>query len=207
MKNGLLIWNVVLTLIAGYLLITHFGAKKAEKTASNSTSPTGIPSAPGSFRIAYFDQDSVEGNYNMIKDVIAEIEKKEVDYNNKLAGLDATYRRKEMEYQQKGTMTQVEIDKARQDLSQLRSRLNSDRQVLDLDYQSYVTTRNISVKKSIEDFLSKFNQSKNYSYIISAEQGGIFYYKDSAYNITGDLIKGLNEEYSQKKKELEKGKQ
>jgi hypothetical protein len=27
MKNGLLIWNVVLTLVAGYLLISHFSTK------------------------------------------------------------------------------------------------------------------------------------------------------------------------------------
>ena len=28
MKNGLLIWNAVLTLVAGYLLFTHFTSKK-----------------------------------------------------------------------------------------------------------------------------------------------------------------------------------
>ena len=204
MKNGLLIWNVVLTILTGYLLITHFTSAKGDKVASKTISSTGASSAPTSFRIAYFDQDSVESNFNMIKDVISEIEKKEVEYNNKLAGLDATYRKREMEYQQQGNMSQAEVEKARQDLMQLRNRLNNDRQALDLDYQSYVTTRNISVKKSIEDYLAKYNQSKNFSYIISAEQGGIFYYKDSAYNITGDIIKGLNEEYSLKKKETGK---
>lgn len=200
MKNGLLIWNIVLTILTVYLLITHFGGRKEDKVASKTTTSTDGTS-PTSFRIAYFDQDSVESNYNMIKDVISEMEKKEVEYNNKVAGLGATFRKRQMEYSQRTDMTQADVEKARQDLSQLESRLNNDRQSLDLEYQSYVTTRNVAVKKSIEDYLTKYNQSKNYSYIISAEQGGIFYYKDSAYNITGDLIRGLNEEYKEKKKD------
>ena len=34
MKNGLLIWNVVLTLVAGYLLFTHFTGKEQIRKSS-----------------------------------------------------------------------------------------------------------------------------------------------------------------------------
>ena len=54
------------------------------------------------------------------------------------------------------------------------------------------------MKKKIEDFLTEYNKDKNYSYIVSYEQG-LFYYKDTAYNITDDVIKGLNEQYKNKK--------
>ena len=54
------------------------------------------------------------------------------------------------------------------------------------------------VKTKIENFLKEYNKTKNYSYIVSYEQG-LFYYKDTAYNITSDVIRGLNEMYKSKK--------
>ncbi|MEI9908824.1 MAG: OmpH family outer membrane protein [Bacteroidota bacterium] len=54
------------------------------------------------------------------------------------------------------------------------------------------------LKTKIEEFLKEYNKTKNYSYIIVYEQG-LFYYKDTAYNITADVIKGLNEMYKSKK--------
>ena len=63
--------------------------------------------------------------------------------------------------------------------------------------------KNLAVKTKIEDFLKKFNSDNRYSYIISYEIG-LFYYKDTAYNITNQLIKGLNEDYRNNKSNTEK---
>jgi outer membrane protein len=54
------------------------------------------------------------------------------------------------------------------------------------------------LKNKIEEFLKEYNKTKNYSYIVSYEQG-IFYYKDTVYNITSEVISGLNEIYKLKK--------
>jgi outer membrane protein len=56
------------------------------------------------------------------------------------------------------------------------------------------------LRKQVEEYLKDYNKSKKYAYILSYEPGFIIYYKDSAYNITGDLITGLNEQYKSKKK-------
>ena len=56
------------------------------------------------------------------------------------------------------------------------------------------------IKQKIEDFVKDYNVSKNYSYIV-AEEPGLFYYKDSVYNITADVIRGLNDKYKTSKKE------
>ena len=53
-------------------------------------------------------------------------------------------------------------------------------------------------RPEIEDFLKEYNKDKRYTYIVSYEQG-LFYYKDSSYNVTADVIKGLNERYKVKK--------
>lgn len=204
MKNGLLIWNVVLTLIVAYLLVTHFTGKTEGKVVSKTASSTGTAAAPGTFRIAYFEQDSVESSYNMIKEVVSDMEKKEGELNNSLAGLQSTFNKKRQELESRGNMSPAEIENANAELNQLGNRLAARKQELEMEYQSYATTRNIAVKKNVLDFLEKYNKDKNYTYIISTNESGVFYYKDSAYNITADIVAGLNEEYSKKQKEKSK---
>lgn len=200
MKNGLLIWNVLLTIIAGYLLFAHFNHKSGRMVAGSQINrDTSLAHFP--FRIAYFEMDSVENHFDMVKDVKAEIAKKDEEYTNSLSQLEYTYQNKIREYQQKeksGTMVQADYEKAQIDIRQLEDRLKNRKQELDQQYQDFVMRRNLSVKKKIEDFLTEYNKAKNYSYIVAYEQG-LFYFKDTVYNITADVIKGLNEEYKRKK--------
>ena len=100
MKNGLLVWNIVLTLLVGYLLITQFNKKGAVVSGNKNASKDSNMVSSG-FRIAYFEMDSVENHFNMVKDIKAEISKKDEEYTNGLSQLDATYRNKIQEYQQK----------------------------------------------------------------------------------------------------------
>ena len=200
MKNGLLVWNVILTLVAGYLLYSHFSKKGNSAVAARKAVKDSI-SDNKPFRIAYFEMDSVQANTFLVKDVQAEIEKREKEYTGQLSQHEYAYRNKLQEYQQKekaGTMVQADYEKAQIDLKQLEDRLKNKRQELDQQYQDFVMRSQLSLKKSIEEFVTKYNETKQYSYIISYEQG-LFYYKDTIYNITADLVKGLNDEYKNKK--------
>lgn len=198
MKNGIVIWNVLLTLLGGYLLFAQFSKKgdavSAKKQASDSASPN------TSFRIAYFEMDSIEAHFEMVKDVKSEIEGKEKEYSNNLSQLDLTYRRKIEEYRQKqSSMTQADFEKAQMDLKQLEDVLKGRKQEMDSQYQEFVTKKQLSIKKEIEDFIAEYNKDRTYAYIL-ANEPGILYYKDSSFNITPDVIKGLNLKYKDKKK-------
>jgi outer membrane protein len=200
MKNGLLAWNLVLTIIAGYLLFSHFSKKNDKVDAPGKVSSKDHSADSSGFRIAYFEMDSIENNLDMVKAVKAEIAKKDEEYNYGLSQIDWTYQKKVQEYQQKSSgMTQADYEKAQGDLRQLEQSLKSRKQELDQQYHDFVMRRNLSVKKKIEDFLAKYNKDGKYSYIVAYEQG-LFYYKDTAYNITNDLIRGLNVEYKNEKK-------
>ncbi len=199
MKNALVIWNVVLTGLVAFLLFSLFSNKKATKTSLTATGKDSL-SVDRPFRIAYFEMDSVESSFDMVKDIKAEVSKKDEEYNKGLSQLEYTYRKKIQEYQQKGeSMTQADYEKAQIELRQLEERLKGQRQTLDQQYQEFVTKRNLSLKKTIEDFIAIYNKEKYYSYIIVYDSG-LFYYKDSAYDITADVIKGLNEMYTKTKK-------
>ena len=196
MKNGILVWNVLLTIAAGVLFFLYFGNKKT--TAGASEKPASAASA-GAFRIAYFEMDSVENNFDMVKDVKAEISRKEEEYSNGLGRLDNTYRKRVQDYQAKGSqMTQQDYENAQIDLKRLEETLKGEKQRLDTEYQDFVTKRNVKVKKEIEDFIANYNKDKKYSYIVASDQG-LFYYKDSVYDITSEVITGLNNSYKPKK--------
>lgn len=196
MKNGLLIWNVILSLVAAILLFFQFGPKK------NSTGTGKIlakdSTAGNQFRMAYFEMDSVESNFNVVKDVKAEINTKGIEYTNSLNLLDQEYKNRfnELSSQQ---LTPEQTEAAQNELRQLAEKLKNQKQDLDQKYQDFLMRKNLDIKKKIEDYLKVYNKEKNYSYIISYEQG-LFYFKDTAYNITGDIIKGLNDYYKPVKK-------
>jgi outer membrane protein len=203
MKNGLLVWNVLLTLIAGYLLFTQFSKKKDSGAAQSKHSVKNSDTIQQPFRIAYFEMDSVQANALMVKDVQSDIEKKERDYNSQLLPYENNYRNKLMEYQQKekaGAMQPVDYEKAQVVLRELEGKLNDKRKELDQQYQEFVMRSQLKLKKDIEEFVADYNKDKQYSYIVSYEQG-LFYYKDTLYNITQDLVKGLNEKYKKNKKD------
>ena len=198
MKNGLLVLNVLLLILVGILFFLHFNSKKAPalnpSTSKITTSNTSTP-----LRIAYFEMDSIENSFAMVKDVKNELGKKEDAVNSELSKLEKTYRNKVAQYQSQGqTMTQVQSEMAQKDVLQMQQTLQSRKQALDQEYQDYYMRKMKDVKTKIEEFLKQYNAQKGFSYILAYDPG-LFYYRDTAYNITADVIKGLNKGYTKNK--------
>jgi outer membrane protein len=197
MKNGMLIWNVVLSLVAGVLLFLQLGNRK--KNTGIGKDPVKDTTANHLFRMAYFEMDSVEANFTAVKEVKAEIIAKETEYTNSMNQLDQVYKNKYNEYAQKPSMTQEETEAAQIVLKQLGESIKSQKQDIEQKYQDLVMRKNLEIKKKIEDFIKEYNKTKNYSFIVT-DDTGLFYFKDSVYNITSEVIKGLNELYRSPKK-------
>ena len=119
--------------------------------------------------------------------------------NNEMASLEKKYRDKISQYQnQASSMTQVQSEMANRDVLQMQETIRGKKQELDSKYQDLYMRKMRDVKSKIEDFLKEYNSEKGFSYILAYEPG-LFYYKDTAYNITPDVIKGLNKRYEKKK--------
>ncbi|HEV7620633.1 MAG TPA: OmpH family outer membrane protein, partial [Flavisolibacter sp.] len=95
-------------------------------------------------------------------------------------------------------MTQIQSEQANRDMLQLQETIRGQKQEMDQKYQDYYMRKMQDVKSKIEDFLKEYNKTKGYSYIFGYEPGFI-YYRDTMYNITKDLVKGLNEQYAKRK--------
>lgn len=194
MNRGLLLFNIVLLVLVGVLFYLHFAPGKSEGVKPVA----GTAPAAKEFKIAYFEMDSLEASFSMVKDVKSELARKEEAINSELARLDKTYREKANMYQgQAATMSQVQSEMATRDMMQLQQTMQSRKASLDQEYQDFYMRKMRDVKTKIEEFLKDYNNRKGYSYIFAYEPG-LFYYRDTAYNITADVIKGLNAGYKKK---------
>jgi outer membrane protein len=198
MKNGMLIWNILLTVVAGILLFLYFGNNK--KGSTQKTAITDTSNKVHSTRIAYINMDSVEEKYLYAREILEEVRKTEQDNNFRLQKMSDDYNKKLQGYvqqDQSAGLTQLS-DAHQQDLRETEKRINDQKQVLDQDYVKKVQQLEGSLRERIKTYLKEFNSDRRYAYIMSLEDR-VFYYVDTVYDITVDVIKGLNEKHKSKK--------
>ena len=189
MNRSFIIWNVLLKAGLLFLGVSYFSScGKARSLKSNS---------PGTFSMAYFEMDSIETNFNLVKELKEELSKKEQSMEQEMQKMAGNAQQRYNYYQQQastGLMNESQSEAAGRELRNLEEQMKNRKQALDAEYGDFVMRRQNEIKSKIEAYLQEYNKSHSYTYIVSYEQG-LFYYKDSVNNITADLIKGLNERY------------
>jgi outer membrane protein len=197
MKNISTILSVLALVLIGVLFYLHFSQGDKQKKVTVPTDKNTITS----FAIAYFDIDSLQEHYEYFKDVSGDIKKKESSMNAELNDLTNKYQRTIRKWQEKGNnITQAEGETAQREVGLLQQQYQQRKGELEQEMQKLQVDRMSELRKQVEEFLKEYNKNKKYSYILSYEPGFIIYYRDSAYNITGDLINGLNTQYKENKK-------
>jgi outer membrane protein len=192
MKNFTIGLNAALVIAVAVLFYLQFANKKSVATAPATV-------ANNSFKIAYFESDSLETGFEYYKEVSKELAASEQQKRSDLLSQRNAYIEKVKEYQAKGqSMTQMEAAKANQDVEERQKAIQSNEQQKSQEIQDERFKKLLDVKKKIEDYLKEYNKNKTYAFILSSSSE-LMYYKDSAYDITKDLIKGLNQKYPKKK--------
>ena len=193
MKNALYIINGILLIAVGVLFHLFFTEKK---TASIVRSSTWTDTSKAPTRIAYFEWDSIE-NQKFYKEMQNELNQKKEEVDRQKMKLGQIYQQRLDSYNKK-EMSQVESERAAQDMRNLEQNLRGQADKLDQNLNDYILRKKVEFNDKIRKFLNEFNQNKKFSYIIANEPGFIFY-RDSAFNITNDVIAGLNQTFTKKK--------
>jgi outer membrane protein len=148
------------------------------------------------FKIAYFDLDSLQAHYDYFKDVQDLAKSKENAMNLELSSMDRANQKKINEWRQKGnTMTQTEGEQAQQDYQQMQQRFAARKQELEQQLYKDEEDMRTNIRRKVEEYLKDYNKQKQYSYIIAYDGNSFVYNKDTIYNITNDLVEGLNATY------------
>jgi outer membrane protein len=196
MKNGLLVLNAVLVVLVGVLFYLHFSSRKETATVKAASANTN--NGNNAFRIAYIDVDSLQKNCKMFKDIDAELSRREESANTEIQRMEKALRDRYAYYQSNQQMTQVQSEQASYELQQMKANMDNKTRNLQQDYQDYKVRRMKDVRDKIDEFLKDYNKDRRYSYIMAYEPN-IFYYRDTLYDITKDVIQALNNGYNQKK--------
>jgi outer membrane protein len=195
MKNFLLVINIVLIILVGVLFYLHFSSSP-KKVVATTQGPS--KEAPTGFKIAYFEMDSVENNYELLKDIRNQLKTKEQALSSELNQMKNGYMAEVNKFnQQAPTMSQEQAGAVQQQLMQKQKRIQDREQAMGLDMQDATFKKMQDVNKRIEGFLKDYNKDKGYSYILAYSPGTI-YYKDSTFDITQDVLRGLNDGYKKK---------
>ena len=191
MKSISWVVNGVLAIAVIVLYFLHF---------NNSSLPVESAAlSSDNVKIAYFEIDSIQNNYEFFKDVKSALQVKDMDNAKQLTALKNAYIAKYQDLQKNGQyLSQAEVGSRQQDLVQAEKNYTNKEQQLSQELQEESFKRLQEVKKKIEVYLEKYNKNKTFSYIFSSNPD-LMYYKDTAYDITEDIIKGLNDEYKPKK--------
>lgn len=159
-------------------------------------------------KIAYVEVDSLMSQYNFCKEYTLILQKKSNNARNTLNQKGAQLQKAAANFQEKlqsngfasreeAERVQMALQRQQQDLQELQNRLGSE---LDAETAKF----NDALRDSLQNFLKVYNKSKKYDIILS-KAGDNILYAAKKYDITQDVINGLNKRYkSTIKKEAEK---
>lgn len=197
MRNISIYLSLLALIGVGVLFYLQFSSPgKSVKQTVSKTSDT-----KENFSIAYFDIDSLQDKYEYFKDVSGDLKNKEASVTAQLNSLQDGYQKRVRELQEKSaTMTQAEGEAAQREYAQMQQKFQQKQMALEQDLKKQQLDMMTSVRNKIENYLKDFNREKGYAFILSYEPGFMLYYRDSLYDITNEVIKGLNDEYKKEKK-------
>ena len=199
MNKGLLALNIVLLIGVAILFILFFSKKDKMTSVIPLRIGTDTAAKWEHTPVAYFDMDSIEANFFLWKQVQAEVVKREAGINDTITqmrnGFQSYYQKLQA---QSANLSPRQKDSLGNELAQMDAEIKNRTAELNQKYQTYFMSRQQEIVTKIKNYCKEFNKDKKYSYIIAREPG-LFYYTDTAYNVTSELLKGLNAFYSKKK--------
>lgn len=195
MKNLSVALNAILLVLVIILFVMFHNMKKSVGQDENSGTDVGKNKL---LRIAYVNADSINFNYLLMKDFNAEIQQKEAQfqeaYNTKAKKLQDEYQAY-MQKKQAGNTSQLDDQKAEQDLGAKKNELDEMQQQRD-ELVKDVQERNFELQKKIQKFIVDYNKKAKFDYILGYENvGGSLLYGNDSLDITKPIVAGLNQQY------------
>ena len=170
--------------------------KMDEQPASADVATTGM-------KIAYVEVDSLMTQYTFAKDYSVTLEKKSNNARNTLNQKGNALQAAVNNFQQKinnngfqsreqAASVQAAIERQQRDLQTLQARLETE-------LANETAKFNEALRDSLQNYLKAYTKDKKYDIILS-KAGDNILFADKKYDITQDVINGLNKRYKPSKK-------
>ena len=162
--------------------------------------------APVELKIAFIEVDSIMTQYAFCKDYTQILQKKGQNIQNTLAAKQRSLEQAAANFQQKlqqNAYTREQAEGIQASLQKQAADLDVLNQRLTNEFQTETDKYNNALRDSIQNFLARYNKDKKYSLILS-KAGDNLLYADKAFDITAEVIAGLNKAYKPGKKDAAK---
>ena len=198
MKNINYIINGILAAAVIVLFVLQFSGKSAsEPSATPSEQPeNAIPA--GEVAIAYFDIDSVMASWSLYTDVQERLAAKQRQLESDFESKSQSFMKRVEDAQykiQRQLVTRAEAEQLQQQLASEEQNLMGLQSNYSTELQEEAIVRNRQMIDNIERYVEEYNKDKGYSFIFSYSFGGNLIYGEDAYNITREIIEGINKAY------------
>ena len=154
----------------------------------------------GDLKIAYVEVDSIMSQYKFCKEYSLILQKKGQNIQNTLAKKQEALQVAVANFQQKvqqNAYTREQAEAINAGLQKQGNDLQVLNQRLSTEFQNETDKFNKALRDSIQHYLAVYNKDKKYS-IIFSKQGDNLLYADKAYDITNEIVAGLNKAYKGK---------
>lgn len=197
MKNVNYVISGVLALCIIVLFILHFTAHPQRLAASEFSGTSSDSLHTATLPIAYIKLDSLFTNYEYYNELNSILLKKSDDAQSKLVR-NANQFKSDMEKFQKKVQDNAFISRESFENEQRTlARKQENLQNMERDLASELALEqqklNTQLKDSIDAFLKDYNKAKKYQLIFTGE---VILHGEDAYDITQDVVDGLNRRYS-----------
>lgn len=164
--------------------------QEAEKTTAESTE--------NAQKIGYVEIDTLMSQYNFCKDYTLLMNQKGENIRNTLANKERALHNQAAELQKKyesnAFTTRDQLERAQMSLAKQQQDLQALNDQLMAEFANEQNKYNNQLRDSIQAFLKEYNKSKKFDIIIS-KAGDNLLYANPKYDITNNVVKGLNKRY------------
>lgn len=190
-NNTLLIWNIALTLLVGFLFIMQFsGPKPAAETTGAEEAAEEKP-----LHIVYVNADSLLEKFDEFKTQQDALAAKEKSIDSQLRSRGAALEKEFGEAQQKiqqGLMTPNQVAQEEQRLMAKQQKLMEDQERLTKELLSETDALNKKLEERIKSVLKSVRDENSFDYILSYGPGtGVLMVNDSL-EVTDLVLQKLN---------------
>lgn len=182
--------------LALVLMFTQCADNKSNGSTNNA--PAAV-SRPANMKIAYVEIDSLLTKYRFWNDLNEMMIKKEENIrttlNEKAKDLDSEMREFQRKLENNGFASRERAEQENLRISQKQRDLQQLQEKLSNELQAENQKNSLQLRDSINSFLKIYNKDKGYSLIISNTGFDNLLYADPAFNITNEIVEGLNARY------------
>ncbi|MBP6976862.1 MAG: OmpH family outer membrane protein [Bacteroidales bacterium] len=187
--------NAILLLALAVLYVLFFTERKA---------PGGVDSKQGvisgsEVRVGYVDSDSILTHYTLAIEKSKELEIKGKNLETQLKSRQDQYEKDAAYFQDQVSQNKLSEQSAQYIYNQL---MEEQQKIYEMQNQFAAELAdleqqvNLMLLDSVTNFLERYNRVLNFDYILGDNPGSNLLLKNPKYNITDQVIQGLNHEYT-----------